>query len=135
MSQITIFVALSCIIVATAYPYGHATSYVSRYDDNSLKTYHGYGDGYQEDHDKWHHHPSYKFEYGVNDPHTHDHHSQWEHRDGDTVHGEYSLDEADGTKRVVKYHADKLTGFHAHVERIGHAQHYGKAKHEIRYHN
>ncbi|CAG9812231.1 unnamed protein product [Chironomus riparius] len=67
--------------------------------------------------------PSYKFEYGVNDPHTHDHKSQWETRDGDVVKGEYTLDEADGTKRVVKYHADGKTGFHAHVERIGHTHH------------
>ncbi|KAL7012309.1 hypothetical protein ACKWTF_014758 [Chironomus riparius] len=71
----------------------------------------------------YYHHPSYKFEYGVNDPHTHDHKSQWEHRDGDVVKGEYTLDEADGTKRVVKYHADDKTGFTAHVERIGHAGH------------
>ncbi|CAG9810897.1 unnamed protein product [Chironomus riparius] len=69
----------------------------------------------------FHAYPKYKFEYGVNDPHTHDHKSQWEHRDGDVVKGEYTLDEADGTKRVVKYHADDKTGFTAHVERIGHA--------------
>lgn len=132
MSQIAIFVALSCVYVVTAYPhtysYGnnlpHAHSYTSRYDDHSLKTYHGHDESHDDfSKDKWHHYPSYKFEYGVKDPHTHDHHSQWEHRDGDTVHGEYTLDEADGTKRVVKYHADKLTGFHAHVEKIGHAIH------------
>lgn len=67
--------------------------------------------------------PKYKFEYGVKDPHTHDHKSQWEHRDGDVVKGEYTLDEADGTKRVVSYHADGKTGFHAEVKRIGHAVH------------
>ncbi|XP_070507828.1 cuticle protein 19-like [Chironomus tepperi] len=71
----------------------------------------------------YYHHPSYKFEYGVHDPHTHDHKSQWEHRDGDVVKGEYTLDEADGTKRVVKYSSDKHNGFQAHVERIGHAHH------------
>lgn len=70
-----------------------------------------------------HHYPSYKFEYGVNDPHTHDHKSQWEHRDGDKVVGEYTLDEADGTKRIVSYHADGKTGFHADVKRVGHAHH------------
>jgi len=67
--------------------------------------------------------PKYKFQYGVNDPHTHDHKSQWEMRDDDVVKGEYTLDEADGTKRVVKYHADDKNGFTAHVERIGHAHH------------
>ena len=66
------------------------------------------------------HHPEYKFEYGVKDQHTKDHHSAWEHRDGDTVHGEYTLDEADGTKRIVSYHADKKGGFKAEVKRIGH---------------
>jgi len=87
--------------------------------------------------------PKYKFEYGVNDPHTHDHKSQWETRDGDVVKGEYTLDEADGemqfltkylinfnfllnfpgTLRKVSYHADGKTGFHAKVEKIGHAHH------------
>ncbi|XP_070505583.1 cuticle protein 19-like [Chironomus tepperi] len=71
----------------------------------------------------YYHHPSYKFEYGVHDPHTHDHKSQWETRDGDVVKGEYTLDEADGTKRIVKYHADDKNGFNAKVERVGHAHH------------
>lgn len=53
----------------------------------------------------------------------------WEHRDGDKVHGEYTLDEADGTKRVVKYSADKHSGFTAHVERIGHADHPAHVEH------
>ncbi|XP_070505804.1 cuticle protein 19-like [Chironomus tepperi] len=67
--------------------------------------------------------PKYKFEYGVHDPHTHDHKSQWETRDGDVVKGEYTLDEADGTKRIVKYQADDKNGFNAKVERVGHAHH------------
>jgi hypothetical protein len=84
---------------------------------------HGHGGhGGHESHD-YYHHPSYKYEYGVKDPKTKDHHSQWEHRDGDVVKGEYTLDEADGTKRVVKYSSDKKSGFTAHVERIGHAEH------------
>jgi len=33
------------------------------------------------------------------------------------------LDEADGTKRVVKYQADDKNGFTAQVERVGHAHH------------
>ncbi|XP_041769637.1 cuticle protein 19-like [Anopheles merus] len=74
------------------------------------------------DHD-YHSHPSYKFEYGVKDPHTGDHKSQWEHRDGDVVMGAYTLDEADGTKRVVEYSSDKHNGFQAHVKRVGHADH------------
>lgn len=56
----------------------------------------------------------------MKDPKTKDSHSHWEHRDGDEVHGEYSLDEADGTKRIVRYSSDKKNGFQAHVEKIGH---------------
>lgn len=85
---------------------------------------HGGGGGHDgHDYKDYKHHPSYRFEYGVKDPKTKDSHSHWEHRDGDKVHGEYSLDEADGTKRVVKYTADKHNGFQAHVQRIGHAKH------------
>ncbi|KAJ8939784.1 hypothetical protein NQ314_010988 [Rhamnusium bicolor] len=74
-------------------------------------------------------HAAYNFEYGINDPHTHDVHSQKEHREGDNVVGEYTLTEADGTQRIVKYRAGPHIGFEAYVERTGHAQHpahYGK---------
>ncbi|KAL7012317.1 hypothetical protein ACKWTF_014766 [Chironomus riparius] len=110
------------LLIAAATAYGHGSSYVSRDDHNIPTGYHHHVDEHHDSKD-YYHHPSYKFEYGVNDPHTHDHKSQWEHRDGDVVKGEYTLDEADGTKRVVKYHADDKTGFTAHVERIGHASH------------
>lgn len=65
--------------------------------------------------------PKYNFEYGVKDYKTGDHKSQWEMRDGDVVKGAYSLDEADGTKRIVEYHADSKNGFEAKVKNIGHA--------------
>ncbi|XP_055605939.1 cuticle protein 19-like [Uranotaenia lowii] len=68
-------------------------------------------------------HPKYKFQYGVKDFHTGDSKDQWEIRDGDVVKGEYTLYEADGTKRVVEYSSDKHSGFHAHVKRVGHATH------------
>ncbi|CAB3389074.1 Hypothetical predicted protein, partial [Cloeon dipterum] len=45
--------------------------------------------------------PHYSFNYGVNDPHTGDHKSQSETRDGDFVKGQYSLLGADGTTRTV----------------------------------
>ncbi|CRL05508.1 CLUMA_CG018259, isoform A [Clunio marinus] len=86
----------------------------------------GLAGGYENnggEHNDYYHHPSYKFEYGVKDSKTGDHKSQWEHRDGDVVKGEYTLDEADGTKRVVKYHADDKSGFNAVEEKIGHAHH------------
>ncbi|KAJ8945666.1 hypothetical protein NQ318_012384 [Aromia moschata] len=70
-------------------------------------------------HDRAH----YKFAYGVHDPHTHDKKSQYEHRKGHHVTGEYELKEPDGTHRVVKYIAGPHSGFEAIVERRGHAQH------------
>ncbi|XP_060529103.1 cuticle protein 7-like [Cylas formicarius] len=60
----------------------------------------------------------YEFAYGIQDAHTGDFHSQQEQRDGDHVVGQYSLHEADGTVRVVKY-SDDGHGFNAIVERSG----------------
>lgn len=74
-------------------------------------------------HEEYNHYPKYKYEYGVKDPHTGDHKSQWEIRDGDVVKGEYTLDEADGTKRVVSYTANDKDGFNAVVKKIGQAHH------------
>ncbi|XP_026272119.1 cuticle protein 19-like [Frankliniella occidentalis] len=67
--------------------------------------------------------PKYAFNYGVNDPHTGDHKSQWEERDGDVVKGEYSLVEPDGTIRTVSYTADGHNGFNAVVTKSGKAVH------------
>lgn len=118
MNTLTIVLALGLIACAAA-DY-HGNSYVKTSDHANGFGSHG---GDVEHHHEKHHFPEYKFEYGVKDPHTHDHHSQWEHRHGDSVKGEYTLDEADGTKRVVSYHADGKSGFHAEVKRIGHAHH------------
>ncbi|XP_011295785.2 histidine-rich protein PFHRP-II-like [Musca domestica] len=82
--------------------------------------HHGYG--HDDDH-KHYSHPKYEFKYGVKDLKTEDIKEQWEHRDGDKVHGGYLLKEADGTTRVVNYHADDHSGFHADVKTIGHAKH------------
>ncbi|XP_050094030.1 uncharacterized protein LOC126576767 [Anopheles aquasalis] len=73
------------------------------------------GDSGAEDHYAY---PKYQFEYGVKDPLTGDHKSQWEMRDGDIVKGAYTLDEADGTQRIVEYRADDVNGFQAIVKRI-----------------
>ncbi|KAJ8918356.1 hypothetical protein NQ315_008050 [Exocentrus adspersus] len=85
---------------------------------------HGYGHG-DEGHGyvDYYAYPKYKFAYGVHDPHTGDHKSQGEYRDGDVVKGYYTLDEPDGTKRIVHYTADDHNGFNAVVERVGHAVH------------
>ncbi|XP_053689570.1 cuticle protein 19-like [Sabethes cyaneus] len=79
------------------------------------------GDQGHEDH--YHTYPKYKYEYGVKDHHTKDHKSQWESRDGDHVKGQYTLDEADGTHRIVDYSSDHKSGFQPHVLRKGHAHH------------
>ncbi|KAG6456209.1 hypothetical protein O3G_MSEX009585 [Manduca sexta] len=63
--------------------------------------------------------PSYRFNYAVNDPSTGDNKAQWEARDGDVVHGAYSLVEPDGNVRLVEYTADPLRGFNAVVKRTG----------------
>lgn len=130
------------IAVASAHS---ASSYVNRYDGGLNNDYHqapllvshayehaapiehtwtpiysGYAPDYNKD---YYSYPKYKFEYGVKDAHTGDHKNQWEVRDGDVVKGEYSLDEADGTKRVVEYTSDKHNGFNAVVKKIGHAYH------------
>ncbi|CAG9854432.1 unnamed protein product [Phyllotreta striolata] len=60
---------------------------------------------------------NYDFGYAVNDPHTGDSKSQQESRHGDTVHGSYSLVEADGSKRTVEYTADAHNGFNAVVHK------------------
>lgn len=57
------------------------------------------------------------FSYGVSDPHTGDVKSQHEKRVGDSVVGQYSLLESDGTKRIVDYAANPHTGFNAVVRK------------------
>lgn len=59
--------------------------------------------------------PRYEFKYGVRDPKTGDKKDQYETREGDAVKGEYSLYEPDGSRRIVRYRADKKTGFVAEV--------------------
>ncbi|KAL9700031.1 hypothetical protein quinque_003472 [Culex quinquefasciatus] len=94
-----------------------------------------YYGGEQGDEDYHHSHPSYKYEYGVKDSHTHDHKSQWESREGDHVKGQYTVDEADGTHRVVDYSSDHKTGFQPHVQRVGHAHHpHGESYSNIKQH-
>ncbi|KAL4710523.1 hypothetical protein ACJJTC_008925 [Scirpophaga incertulas] len=85
-----------------------------------LGSYGGYGG---DAHGDYYAHPKYAFDYSVNDPHTGDHKTQWETRDGDVVKGAYSLADPDGTTRIVEYTADKHNGFNAVVKRIGHAHH------------
>ncbi|KAH9634709.1 hypothetical protein HF086_015582 [Spodoptera exigua] len=57
------------------------------------------------------------FSYGVSDPHTGDVKSQHETRVGESVVGQYSLLDSDGTKRTVDYAADAHSGFNAVVRK------------------
>ncbi|XP_058794500.1 cuticle protein 21-like [Phymastichus coffea] len=61
--------------------------------------------------------PKYSYNYGVLDGNTGDTKAAWEERDGDTVRGEYSVVEADGSIRTVTYTADDQHGFNAVVTR------------------
>lgn len=64
----------------------------------------------------------YDFAYEVHDEQTGDIKRQQETREGDVVHGSYSLYDADGHHRVVEYTADPHNGFNAVVRRepVGH---------------
>ncbi|OXU26064.1 hypothetical protein TSAR_001451 [Trichomalopsis sarcophagae] len=93
--------------------YGGHGHYAGEYDHHD-------DDGHHGDH---HAYPKYAYNYGVNDPHTGDVKSAYEERDGDVVKGSYSVNEPDGTIRVVEYTADDHNGFNAVVKKIGHAVH------------
>ncbi|XP_044737555.1 larval cuticle protein A2B-like [Chrysoperla carnea] len=61
----------------------------------------------------------YDFAYGVHDEHTGDIKEQKETRKDDAVEGYYTLKEADGTRRIVHYTANKHDGFNAVVTHEG----------------
>ncbi|XP_019873599.1 cuticle protein 7 [Aethina tumida] len=77
----------------------------------------GHSVGYAPHAVDYYSHPKYAFKYGVSDPHTGDHKSQTESRDGDVVKGQYSLVEPDGSVRTVDYTADPVNGFNAVVSK------------------
>lgn len=64
-------------------------------------------------------HPQYSYGYDVQDQLTGDSKNHQETRDGDVVRGQYSLLEADGTRRIVDYTADPINGFNAIVRKEG----------------
>ncbi|CAH1644407.1 unnamed protein product [Spodoptera littoralis] len=70
-----------------------------------------HGGHYSHGHEDYYAHPKYKYSYSVEDPHTGDHKSQHEVRDGDVVKGEYSLLQPDGSFRKVSYTADDHNGY------------------------
>ncbi|XP_028030296.1 cuticle protein 8-like [Bombyx mandarina] len=80
-------------------------------------------------HEEEYAHPKYDFAYSVADGHSGDNKSQHESRDGDAVHGEYTLLEADGSVRKVEYTADDHHGFNAVVSNTAPAHHAAHAAH------
>ncbi|KAJ8955646.1 hypothetical protein NQ314_006864 [Rhamnusium bicolor] len=141
--MISLILALSALVAATQAGYlaHHAPAYSTAYSTAHVTTpvlshgyaapvlTHGYAPAVSHNVD-YYAYPKYEFSYGVKDPHTGDHKSQHEERDGDVVKGYYTLAEPDGTHRTVHYTADKINGFNAVVEKTGHAVHpqvYGKA--------
>lgn len=60
---------------------------------------------------------NYEFSYEVNEPSTGDVKNQQESAKNGAISGVYSLNDADGFKRTVKYTADDVNGFRADVQR------------------
>ncbi|KAJ8982767.1 hypothetical protein NQ317_018179, partial [Molorchus minor] len=61
--------------------------------------------------------PQYTFGYNVQDALTGDSKSQIETRNGGVVLGQYSLNDPDGTRRIVDYASDPINGFNAIVRK------------------
>lgn len=59
----------------------------------------------------------YTFQYDVDDPFTGDSKSQSESRDGDVVRGQYTVNDPDGTTRIVDYSSDPVNGFKVSINR------------------
>ncbi|XP_045446385.1 uncharacterized protein LOC123654530 [Melitaea cinxia] len=120
-SKIVVFGAmLAAANAGLLYGYAPATSSQSiiRHDEGHYAApiaYAAYAPAAHYDaHDEYAH-PKYNFAYSVADPHTGDHKSQHESRDGNSVHGYYSLMQPDGSVRKVEYSADDHNGFNAIV--------------------
>ncbi|XP_073818099.1 uncharacterized protein [Musca autumnalis] len=62
-------------------------------------------------------HPQYSYGYDVKDAITGDSKTAVETRDGGFVQGQYSLNDADGYRRIVDYTSDPINGFNAVVRR------------------
>ncbi|XP_050342372.1 cuticle protein 8-like [Nymphalis io] len=103
--------------ISHAAPFAHATSHSNIVSASHASHSHvgNYGGYYS--------HPKYQYSYSVDDPHTGDHKSQHEIRDGDVVKGGYSLLQPDGSFRKVSYSADDHNGFNAVVQNSGPSHH------------
>ncbi|XP_072940715.1 cuticle protein 7-like [Epargyreus clarus] len=117
-SKVLCLFALAAVVIANEHGHAYSEQHVSRHDGPAEKVHVKGHDGH-ENYD-YYAHPKYDFGYKVEDHHTGDKKSQHETRDGDVVKGVYSLHEPDGSVRVVEYHADKHSGFHADVKHSVH---------------
>ena len=74
---------------------------------------------------------SYKFSYGVDDPHYGPKFSHSESNDGKAAQGYYSVALPDGRTQHVKYHSDQYGygGHNAEVTYSGYASHGGQGGH------
>ncbi|XP_058788801.1 cuticle protein 7-like [Phymastichus coffea] len=104
------------IHAVSAAPLHHHVLSAEHHDLHHVKPYHHHD--HEPEHD-YYAHPKYTFNYGVHDPHTGDVKTQHEVRDGDVVHGSYSVNEPDGSVRIVEYTADDHNGFNAVVKKVG----------------
>lgn len=64
----------------------------------------------------------YSYSYDVKDPFTGDSKTQVESRSGDEVRGQYSLDDPDGTRRIVDYISDPVNGFRVSINKVPNGQ-------------
>ncbi|XP_028140891.1 cuticle protein 8-like [Diabrotica virgifera virgifera] len=104
--------------------YGHEESATTAHFQQPVQFPEEHSQGlHKEEHIDYYAPAKYSFKYGVNDYHTGDIKSQHESRDGDTVKGQYTLVEPDGSIRTVDYTADKHSGFNAVVRKSGPTKH------------
>lgn len=61
---------------------------------------------------------AYAYKYDVRDPYTGDNKDQYETRSGDVLQGRYSLDDPDGTRRIVDYTNDPVNGLRITVNKV-----------------
>ncbi|XP_049866496.1 cuticle protein 18.6-like [Pectinophora gossypiella] len=108
--MISKILCLAAVVASVTAQYAHSSQYIHRHDGHAQPVVihgHGHEHGHVVD---YHTHPKFEFAYKVDDHHTGDHKSQHEHRDGDVVKGEYTLQQPDGSIRHVEYHGDHHTG-------------------------
>ncbi|CAH2075407.1 unnamed protein product, partial [Iphiclides podalirius] len=109
-------------IAYAAAPIAHAAAPLAHTAQYAPAAHYAAPAAYSEGHD-YYAHPKYDYSYSVADPHTGDHKSQHEIRDGDAVHGSYTLLQPDGSVRTVDYSANDHTGFNAVVHNSAPAVH------------